>query len=400
MKKIAYLITIVLLFNACQKEKRSIEKIDFNTNYKFSSDIENGASLTKDYQQSGTDFALKGDYKNALIHWDLMGGKEKNFSQEQIDSIHSKYKIVKASDYIIEKAKDNQIVIINEAHHNSLHRVFTKTLLKDLYHNGYTNLGLETLTNNDSLNEALNNRKYPIEKTGYYSKDPQFGNLIRTALDIGYTIFAYETTGNESGKPREIDQAKNIQKVIESKPNEKFLIHCGYDHVLEGTHSYWEKAMAGRLTEYTGINPLTINQTYYAERSKPEFNRPLYKALNIEESSVLIDQEHNPLRYERGNGWADIAIFHPKTTYIDNRPNWLFNNENKHVSVPLFDIEIDYPIMILAFKKGDDIQTAIPIDIAEVESKTKKSTLALQKGVHTIVVTNGNQSFKFEHDVK
>ena len=55
-------------------------------------------------------------------------------------------------------------------------------------------------------------------------------------------------------KRQEIEQALNIKRVIDSRPNEKFLIHCGFDHALEGIHNSWEKAMAGRLTEYTGID--------------------------------------------------------------------------------------------------------------------------------------------------
>ncbi|WP_339700902.1 hypothetical protein [uncultured Marixanthomonas sp.] len=398
---LTFLISFILIvFSSCKEDKRILEKIDFTTDYKFLSDIENEVSNSKEYQRSGTYFALKGDYKNALIQWDLMGGKEEVFSKEQIDSIKLKYKIVNASDYIIDKAKENQIIIINEAHHNSFHRFFTKTLLKGLYEKGYTNLGLEALANNDSLNSALNNRKYPIQKTGYYTKDPQFGNLIRDALEIGYKLFAYETLGSESGKPREIDQAKNIEKVIDSRPNEKFLIHCGYDHALEGAHNYWEKAMASRLTEYTGINPLTINQASYSERSRPELNHPFLKALNFNESSILIDNKNNPLRYEREDAWADIAVFHPNTEYINNRPNWLFENGNKNVPVKLNDIEIDFPVMVLACKKGENLTTAVPIDIKEVESKTENCNLGLRKGVYEVVVTNGKESVKFEQQVK
>ena len=136
------------------------------------------------------------------------------------------------------------------------------------------------------------------------------------------------------------------------------------------------------------------------KRSKPEFNRPLYKALNIEESSVLIDQEHNPLRYERGNGWADIAIFHPKTTYIDNRPNWLFTNGNEKVIIDLKAVEIEFPVMVLAYKKGEDIKISVPVDIAEAETKTSVCALGLKKGNYEIVVTNGKKSVKFLEEVK
>ena len=404
MKKIFYLLTIITFFTSCNEEKRIIEKISFKTEYKFSSEIE--GKLAKDtvpwkYQYSASDYAIKGDYKNALMQWDLaMGTKEKSFSEYQIDSINQKYSKVKAVDYIIEKSRGSQIVIINEAHHNSFHRVFTKSLLQKLFDIGYKNLGLEALTNNDSLYLTLNKRKYPILKTGYYIKDPQFGNLVRDALEIGYHLFPYEQTSGANGKPREIEQAKNITEIIKQKPNEKFLIHCGFDHALEGVHKSWGKAMAGRLNEYTGINPLTINQVLYSEKSKPEYNHPLLKALNIKESSIIIDKDDNPIKYKRGDAWTDIAVFHPNTSYIDGRPNWLFENGNKKVSIMLKDIQIEFPVMVFAFKKGEDISLAVPIDITELESRTANCSLGLKQGEYVIVVTNGKESIVFEQNVR
>lgn len=400
------LVNIVLIgFSSCNESKRAIEKIDFTTEYKFSSEIED--KVAKDtvswkYQSSASDYAKKGDYKNALIHWDsAMGTREKNFSKTQIDSLHQKYSKVKATDYIIEQAEKHQVVIINEAHHNSFHRVFTKSLLQKLFDNGYKNLGLEALSNGENSDSLLNSRKYPVQETGWYIKDPQFGNLVRTALDIGYNVFPYETTSEEAnGELREIDQAKNIERVINSKPNEKFLIHCGFAHALEGNHEFWEKAMAGRLTEFTGIDPLTINQEVYSEKSHPKYNHPVLKAFNIKEPTILIDRNNDPFKYEQEEAWTDIAVFHPNTEYIDDRPNWLFEYDNKNVSINLTDIEIDYPVMVLAFKKGENINLAIPIDITEVETKTDNCNLGLKKGAYEIVVTNGEESFKFERKVK
>ena len=398
MRQTFYILATILLLTSCKEEKRVIEKIDFKTDYKFSSEIKD--KIAKDtvpwkYQFSAADYATKGDYKNALVQWDLaMGTREKSYTETQIDSINQKYSKVKATDYIIEQSKKSQVVIINEAHHSSFHRVFTKSLLQKLFDNGYKNLGLEALGNGEYLDSTLNSRKYPILKTGHYIKDPQFGNLVREALEIGYELFAYENMGKGSGKPREIEQAKNIEKVINSKPNEKFIIHCGFDHALEGIHKSWEKAMAGRLTEYTEINPLTINQVLYSEKSKSEYNHPLLKALDIKEPSVIINKDTSPLNYERGDAWTDIAVFHPNTYYIDGRPNWLFENGNEKVSISLDDIQIDFPVMVLAFKKGEDINLAVPIDIMEVENQTKNCNLGLKKGTYEIVVTNGEKSVK------
>ena len=399
-----YCFTVILLLTSCKGKKRVIEKIDFKTEYKFSSEIEE--KVAKDtvpwkYQFSAADYATKGDYKNALIQWDLaMGTMDKNYTRIQIDSINQKYSKVKATEYIIEQAKKNRVVIINEAHHNSSHRVFTKSLLQNLFDNGYKNLGLEALSNGEHLDSILNNRKYPILKTGHYIKDPQFGNLVRNALEIGYNLFAYENMENGGGKLREIEQAKNIKKIIDSKPTEKFLIHCGFDHALEGTHNSWEKAMAGRLTEYMGINPLTINQVVYSEKSDPKFNHRFLKALDVKEPTILIDKDNNPLKYVRRDAWTDIAIFHPNTEYINERPNWLFENGNKNIPIVLTDIQIEFPVMVLAFKKGEDLNLAVPIDINEVESQTENCNLGLKTGTYDIVVTNGKESVKFEQTVK
>jgi len=404
MKNTLYILGIIFLLVSCNDEKRVIQKIDFESHYKFSSEIEN--KIAKDttawkYQLSAADYATKGDFKNALTQWDLaMNARDMNYTEKQIDSLNQTYKKVNAKNYILEKAKETRIVIINEAHHNSFHRVFTKSLLKKLYDLGYTNLGLEALSTSDSLNLALNKRKYPILEDGHYIKEPQFGNLVREALEIGYHLFSYDTLTRGNQSIREITEAKNIQKEIDSKPNEKFLIHCGYAHVHEGEDKSWAVTMAQRLKEYTEIDPLTISQTSYSEKGKPEFNHPLLKAFDIKESTILLDQENNPFKHKQNGAYADLAVFHPNTEYINNRPNWLFENENKNVPISLVEIEIEYPIMVFAFKKGEDIHSAVPIDIAEVKNSTESCYLSLKNGSYKIIITDGRDSFTFDKNIK
>jgi len=404
MKKLIITISIFLFLYSCDQDKRVMEKIDFTTEYKFKSEIED--KVAKDttlwkYQMSAADFASKGDYKNALSHWDLaMGTSKKNYSQTQADSINSLYTKKSAKEYILEKAKNERIIIINEAHHSSHHRFFTKSLLKELFELGYKNLGLEALENGEYLDTLLMERKYPIQETGWYIIEPQFGNLVREALEIGFNVFPYEQTSGSNGKPREIEQAKNISEIIKQKPNDKFLIHCGFDHSLEGIHGSWEKAMAGRLKEFTGIDPLTINQVVYSEKSEPDFNNRFLKAINPKESIVLVDNENEPFRYQRGQAWSDIAILHPTTNYINNRPDWIFSIGNKKTKIDLSQIEISYPLLIMAFKKGEEINKAVPVDIYEVSDKTENCFLGLPKGNYTVVMTNGTESIKFDKTVK
>lgn len=406
-KKLIRLFAISTAFISlwsCSEAPKTIETIEFSTNYKSNTQILE--KLEKDtlawkYQISAADYATKGDYKNALLQWDLaMRGREQNYTTSQIDSLQALYAMVNAKDFIISEAAKHQIVIINEAHHNSLHRMFTKSLLKDLYDQGYRYLGLEALGNGSDEDTELNTRNYPVQKTGYYTKDPQFGDLIRTALTLGFKVLPYEETTNVNGKQREIAQAKNIQKIIESDPKAKFLIHCGFDHALEGNHRSWEKAMAGRLKEYTGIDPLTINQVMYSERGNSKYNHPMLKAFDIKESSILTDKNNQPFKHTRREAWSDLAVFHPKTTYIDNRPNWLFSNGNKKVIIDLQPIELEFPVMVLAYKKGEDIKTSVPVDITEAETVTSVCALGLGKGTYEVVVTNGKESIKFDEVVK
>jgi hypothetical protein len=397
-------ISLIILLNACQSKTKKIEQIDFNSEYKFSHEIETQVkndTIPWKYQISAADYAKKGDYRGALIHWDsAISIQNRSFSNKEIDSIQQEYTIINAKQYIIEKAQNHQILIINEAHHNSQHRFFTKSLLKSLYNEGYKNLGLEALNNGRHLDSALNKRGYPIQKTGYYIQDPQFGNMIREALEIGYHIFAYEDTSSVFGKKREIWQAESIKKLIDKKPNEKFLIHCGFDHAMEGKYKPWEMAMAERLKKLTGLDPLTVNQEFFHEKSDPKFNHPLLKAIDFHEPSVLINKENKPLGHERKDAWTDIAVLHPETSYMDHRPSWLFSNDNEKVLVEIPKINLELPIMLMAFKKGEDINKAVPVDIVEMIDKNQKYSLALPVGSYELIYTDGNKSFRTEKYVK
>ena len=235
--------------------------------YRFSIDVAN--LIEKDtvpwrFQMGANEYSFIGNYRKTRETWDKNGVRVASLTKE--DSLYFvEFSPVNARDYIIERSKNEQIIIINEAHTYPSHRTFTHSLLQGLYDNGYRYLGLEAL-----FDTVINERKYPIIESGYYTKEPEFGNLIYTALNIGFKLFGYEATGGENGKEREIAQARNIIRFIDQNPHGKLLIHCGHDHVIEGMPSSraWEKAMAGRLKEYTQIDPFTIDQTQFAEKAK------------------------------------------------------------------------------------------------------------------------------------
>lgn len=395
INKTLCLLILIFISGLSQAQNKRYETIRYKPFYKFNKEIE--TKLKKDkgqwkYQFAAMYYDTKGDYKNALLQRDLERKRKKiKLNPQKIDSIKTRYRTTPAIDYIVKEAKKRRVVIINEQHHSNLHRLFTTALLKKLYKQGYRYLGLEALSNGPFMDSSLTQRKYPTAKTGLYTRSPIFGDMVRKAFKIGYQVFPYEQIKGKNGKPREIEQAQHIAKLIKANPKAKFLIHCGYDHALEGKVKRWEKAMAGRLTEYTGIDPLTISQTAYAERSKSAITHPIIRALNVSQSSILLNVKNQPVPYKRGTSYTDLVVVHPITQYQNNRPTWLFKGKNRRVKIQLNDLDIAFPVMVLAFKKGENIQKAIPIDLLEVSKQEQIKYLALPKGRYEVVVVNAQK---------
>ncbi|SHM85842.1 hypothetical protein [Flavobacterium saccharophilum] len=385
MHKSIILFLLILSIKLYSQEKKET--------YLFSEDItanfENDKTLAR-YQIAATNFSISGYYKLGLETWDKQAGadfsKKKTISTE--DSLYFKsFKPVNAKKYIIDRSKNEQIILINEAHNNSRHRVFTTSLLHDLYNNGYRFLGLEALWEN------LDGKEFATLQDGFYIKEPQFGNLIKEAKEIGFTVFQYESTSKvrDGGKTREIEQAENIVKMMKENPNSKFLIHCGYEHIIEGTPGIktWEKAMAGRIIEMTGINPFTIDQTYYSEKGNTNLNSPYIEMVNLDYPVIMINNENKAFSGDRENTKnIDCAIIHPITKYKNNRPDWLnLSKERKTIKIENSKIK-EYPALVLAYRINEFEKNGIPADIIELASDSEKSNLILKKGEYKIIVKN------------
>ena len=305
-----------------------------------------------------------------------------------------------AREYIIQRAEKERIIIINEAHHNPLHRVFTTSLLAGLYQAGFRYFGAETLNFRDS---TLNQRKYPVISSGHYTREPQYGNLIREALRLGYHVFPYEARTPEefaSGKSREVAQARYVEAILKRDPNAKILIHCGYDHVLEvPLKNNWQKAMAGWLKEFTGIDPLTIDQQQWTELSQPVKEHPLYQAMHLSEASVFVHAT-GAVYLGLALGRTDIQVAHPRTRYTHGRPNWVLAGGRKkpYVLKPA-QCSLKLPFLVQAYRMAEwndvsaPIYQAIPADIIELTSWPDRKALILPVGTYRVMLRDkqGNQ---------
>jgi hypothetical protein len=216
---------------------------------------------------------------------------------------------------------------------------------------------------------------------------------------MGFEVFAYETTRGTNGKEREIDQARNIQQVLQRNPAARMLIYCGHSHVQEGSlATSWEKAMAGRLKEFTGIDPLTINQEPMTERGSPDRDDPLYRRVPVTEPTVLVDAAGKAFNGFKDPKQFDIQVFHPRSTYVHGRPQWLLmGGKRKPYVLRPEQLTVGFPCLVLAYRANEDKQQAVPADVAEVKSPEEEKALILAPGGYTVDVRNGEgktESFK------
>lgn len=354
-----------------------------NNLYRFSDDIKK--TILKDSTQSeswksqmgATYYSISGQYKRALESWDTVFGRTKKLSTA--DSLKfSGLTPVNARDYILDRASREEMIIINEAHHNASHRAFASSLLKGLYDRGYRYVGVETLKT-----DSLNTTKFATLHSGFYSQEPEFGNFIYNALKIGFKLFPYDAEGN--GKQREIGEAKNIYDFMQQNKEGKYLIYCGYQHAYEGIHKSWEKTMAARLSDLTGLNPFTIDQTQFSEKSLPKYNEPLLRLVKNTVPVILKDSHQTVYNGEDKELFTDIKIIHPVTQYKKGRPGWMLTENRKLYKVPASAVA-EYPVLVLAYRKGELEQEGIPADIIELTDPKDSRFLILDKGNYDIVV--------------
>lgn len=380
-------VPFIFLILCCVLSKLSVAQRNDSSQYQFSSDIFNHIAKDSGYWLGGTtsfDLSLIGLYKEALIEWDRPRGYRQKISASDSLSFKKNYHSVDAGKFILERAKENQIIIFNEAHFNSRNRVFVTSLLKDLKDIGYKYFAAEGLIN---IPKNYIGKKHPTFQTGFYTMEPQFGNMIREAIALNYSLYPYEDTTGANGEKREIGQAKNILSLLEKDPKAKIIIHCGFDHILEDSVFDWGKAMAGRLKEFTGINPFTVDQIPLSERSKTNFNNPYYNVINSNDYSILIDEKGNPFN----NGRVDALLYSPPTKYIHNRPNWVFENNKTPYFLNEKRVKLSFPILVKVYLETDNLEESIPIDIIEIKKKEdlSKTAIALfKKGSFIIKISN------------
>jgi hypothetical protein len=270
-----------------------------------------------------------------------------------------------AREYILNHIGNSKIVMLNEQHYYSPNRIFTASLLEDLKKLGFNYFGCEGITYAD----ILNSNGYPTVNIGTYPKEPQFANMIRVALELGYTVFGYENTSGGGMEARERGQAENIANIIRKDSSARIVIHAGLGHICEDSSF---KAMGYFLKQITAIDPYTINQSKMLERSVAEYEVPLYRKIanNLKYPMVLL----NPSRVlTSGFSCYDAEVCLPRTHYVNGRANWLYASYLTRHRLEL-PTNLDFPVLIKVYLRSEydkNPAIAVPVDAIEVPNEQK-----------------------------
>jgi len=333
--------------------------------------------------------SFAGDYgmasRYATKSYDTLTGNAISHIADTVQQLkHIQY--VPAKEAIISNAPHYRVIMINEAHAKPVHRAFTYSLLEDLYQQGYHYLAMEAFNNYsnrclDSLNVF----------TGYYTYEPVAGELVRKALQLGFTLVAYEDTLAAVHSPSQRDsvQAAAIYAVMKKDPSAKILVHAGYRHIAEEkTGDY--TPMAFWFKKISGTDPFTIDQTNMTEGSDFEYGRVFYEyfntRFNINSPSILY-QDKRPFNPMEEKGY-DVIVMHPATTYLHNRPSWLaLNGERKLTLVQpaekmLFLVQAYYDNEYNA----EQLNYLVPADQTYITNREGYYALFLRKGKYRIVM--------------
>jgi hypothetical protein len=224
--------------------------------------------------------------------------------------------------YIHLAAKNRQVVMINESFSKPLHRAFTQSLLADFYRMGFRYLAMEMLDN-------FSNRRLSSVgmHSGYYVAEPVAGELMRTAIAMGYTLVPYEDTlaGAHTADQRDSTQAGHIYDILRKDPKAKILVHASLTHIVKKTLPDGHVPMAQYFWRLSGIEPLTIDQTDMTEESNFGYGRVIYQAyttkFHLTEPSIALINDV-PVNVTDKDLY-DLCVIHPPTTWLDGRPTWL-----------------------------------------------------------------------------
>ena len=261
-----------------------------------------------------------GDYKDAELGFSI---QQKPLADDNPSPLTQPgWHPVPALDYIPRLAGQYRAVFLNEAHNIALTRTLTVRLLKPLHEEGFNVFAVETLYHSDIA--ALNKRGYPTADSGFYTREPIYAEMVRTALKLGYKVVAYEADPDHTGDAREAQQAGILAKILKDDPNAKLVVNAGYAHIQKTGKFLGAQSMAEHFIEDSGVTPLSVEQTILIPHQDHSMDHPDYDAIvsatDPNQPIVFVDKDGKPWPLRPG---YDLSVVFPEERFEFGRPTWL-----------------------------------------------------------------------------
>ena len=300
-----------------------------------------------------------GDYPDAASSFSIKQTLEKDDHPSPLSS--TDFRAFPALEAISELARNYQLVLLNEAHNVPLTRTLTVQLLSKLRQEGFTYFAAETIYQTDT---QLQSRGYPTAQSGFYTEEPISGEMVRTALKLGFKVIGYEALSDATGDAREAEQARNIYNaVFKGDPHARLVVEAGYAHIQKSGAFLGGSSMAEHLHKLSGIDGLAVEQTMLTPHPSSDENHPYY--------SAIVQQVHpdGPIVFENNSGtpWTlragyDISVIFPPPDLRHGRPTWLtIGTLRRPYFVSGDRCNKHYPCLVEA-RYADEGTDAIPAD--------------------------------------
>ena len=301
-----------------------------------------------------------GDYAGSRTTFSIAQPPEKGDSAAPMDT---GYKQTPALDAIVALAKDRQAIFLNENHNLALTRTLTVQLLSKLREAGYDTFAAETLYHDD---ENLAKRGYPNADTGFYTQEPIYAEMVRTALKLGYRVVAYESESMATGDAREREQARNLYQRVYDKqhPKARLVVNAGFTHIQKTGKYFDGAAMAQHFSTLSGIEPISVEQTVMIPHDIITGDHPVYRRIAQEvqfDTPIVFRNDAGALWSLRPQAF-DVSVVFPAEVYRRGRPTWATIGDLRVPYAITGDLcKQTYPCLVEA-RYADEGEDAIPAD--------------------------------------
>lgn len=337
-------------------------------------------------------------------------------TQQQLNTF-SEFKPLDARNVILSKTNINQVVQIQTSPLHPEYQMFILELLGEWYQQGFRYIGLENINNLNSISEL----GFPTFENGSQFHQAIFGEIIRQGQLAGFNFFSLSPTESQlqkaitilkkqnfnSGNQSEEDAAKkwagamNINRILKKDKNAKVLLLT--NDIIESKQGN-PSTIAFWLKKYSQINLLSIGQAnIYNPCSGPQ--NPILKRIKISKPTVFQKRNIILVPYEREHKQAfqthDIQVFHPRNIFPNNRPQYLSKTGvRRPYQLNIDKYKMSYPCLILAYKKGENVNKAIPIDVIELSDNQDVTPLILPNGDYEIVLRDKTKRKKMDTKIR